>query len=70
MAMTPHTQFDKLPTPRELLGEQLFNDLQTLMFDIHRRGGTRIRKTEHPALIFTTHGGFVVKVDRCLTKVI
>jgi len=70
MGMTSHTDLVRLPTPKELLGEQLFNDLQNLLIDIHRKGGSAVMPGEHPALVMDGRGGFVCKVDRSLTTVL
>ncbi len=68
--MISHTELKNLPDPRTLLGSRLFGDLQNLLIDTQRRGGTALRANEHVGLIFDKKGGVCVKVDENLTRII
>ena len=68
--MISNENLKHLPDPRTLLGDRLFGDLQNLMIDVHRRGGSALRQDEHPALVFDGRDGTAIKVDRDLTRII
>ena len=69
--MLSNKELKNLPSPRQLLGDELFTELQNLLISIHRRGGTAVMTNEHPALILNcSREGIVAKVDTAMTTVL